>query len=263
MPIFRRTRTVCYCTWCAALVLLDVVGSGCGALRCRVRALWRLLFDFSKFSHTTGITHFLHEPNSSFFAVFRTYLKMIFRIIFTNEPRPVRKKGSHNIHALLHWHTVITGTKEAHPWRHERITIYRNRDFPTEMLLNSLVSDRERALCSLQYAMIWTHYSTAFFTLHFFILTTKKELISINAAIFWYYTEWLKDTQLNSKRRLNTRQTVGCGIRSSLLALRVDLRGLRSKLSWSHLKFSSDTRKNFVLHSSHFALNWRCSTAVR
>ena len=27
------------------LVLLDVVGSGCGALRCRVRALWRLLFN--------------------------------------------------------------------------------------------------------------------------------------------------------------------------------------------------------------------------
>ena len=23
-----------YCMWCAALVLLDVVGSGCGALRC-------------------------------------------------------------------------------------------------------------------------------------------------------------------------------------------------------------------------------------
>ena len=39
MPIFRRTKTVCYCIWCAALVLLDVVGSGCGALRCRVRAL--------------------------------------------------------------------------------------------------------------------------------------------------------------------------------------------------------------------------------
>ena len=36
---------------------------------------------------------------------------------------------------------------------------------------------------------------------------------------------------LNSKRRLNTRQTVGCGIPISLLALRVDLRGLRSKLS--------------------------------
>jgi len=26
-------QDVCYCTWCAALVLLDVVGSGCGALR--------------------------------------------------------------------------------------------------------------------------------------------------------------------------------------------------------------------------------------
>ena len=26
-------QDVCYCTWCAALVLLDVFGSGCGALR--------------------------------------------------------------------------------------------------------------------------------------------------------------------------------------------------------------------------------------
>jgi len=32
-------QDVCYCMWCAALVLLDVVGSGCGALRCGVRAL--------------------------------------------------------------------------------------------------------------------------------------------------------------------------------------------------------------------------------
>ena len=39
MPIFRRIKTVCYCIWCTALFLLDVVGSGCGALRCRVRAL--------------------------------------------------------------------------------------------------------------------------------------------------------------------------------------------------------------------------------
>ena len=38
IPIFRRTKTVCYCMWCTALVLLDVVGSGCGALRCRVLA---------------------------------------------------------------------------------------------------------------------------------------------------------------------------------------------------------------------------------
>ena len=49
-------------------------------------------------------------------------------------------------------------------------------------------------------------------------------------------------TQLNSKRRLNTRQTVGCGIPSYLLALRVDLRGLRSKLYSIRLTFSSDTR---------------------
>ena len=34
MHIFRRTKTVCYCIWCTVLVLLDVVGSGCGALRC-------------------------------------------------------------------------------------------------------------------------------------------------------------------------------------------------------------------------------------
>ena len=118
---------------------------------------------------------------------------------------------------------------------------------------------------------------------------------------------------MKSKRRLNTRQTVGCGIPSSLLALRVDLRGLRSKLSWIRLTFSSDTRgrpersplrrqpicsncwfqrqmlfvvggwmlkrrrntrctavadsvllnaNNLVLHSSHFALKRRCSTAV-
>jgi len=31
-------QDVCYCMWCAALVLLDVVGSGCGALPCGVRA---------------------------------------------------------------------------------------------------------------------------------------------------------------------------------------------------------------------------------
>jgi len=49
-------------------------------------------------------------------------------------------------------------------------------------------------------------------------------------------------TQLNSKRRLKTRQTLGCGITSSLLAVRVDLPTLRSKLSWILLTFSSDTR---------------------
>ena len=28
----------CYCIWCIVLVLLDVVVSGCGGLRCRMRA---------------------------------------------------------------------------------------------------------------------------------------------------------------------------------------------------------------------------------
>jgi len=32
-------QDVCYCTWCVALVLLDVFGSGSGALRCGVRAV--------------------------------------------------------------------------------------------------------------------------------------------------------------------------------------------------------------------------------
>ena len=49
-------------------------------------------------------------------------------------------------------------------------------------------------------------------------------------------------TQLNSERRLNTRQTFGWGIPSSLLALRVDLPRLMSNLSWIRLTFSSDTR---------------------
>jgi len=38
-------------------------------------------------------------------------------------------------------------------------------------------------------------------------------------------------TELNSKRGLNTRQTVCCGIPSPLLAQLFHLRGLRSKLS--------------------------------
>ena len=65
-------------------------------------------------------------------------------------------------------------------------------------------------------------------------------------------------TQLKNKRRLNTRLTVGCGIPSSLLALRVDLRGLRSKLSWIRLTFS-DTRRRpelLPLHRQPVCSNW-------
>ena len=35
----QENKRPCYCIWCTALVLLDVVGSGCGALRCRMRAV--------------------------------------------------------------------------------------------------------------------------------------------------------------------------------------------------------------------------------
>ena len=73
------------------------------------------------------------------------------------------------------------------------------------------------------------------------------------------WTQFVSLYALNSKRRLNTRQTVGCGIPSSLLALRVDLRGLRSKLSWIRLTFSSDTRGRpelLPLHRQPVCSNW-------
>ena len=80
-------------------------------------------------------------------------------------------------------------------------------------------------------------------------------------------TAWLKKYGLislslyglNRKRRLNTRQTVGCGIPSFLLALRVDLRGVRSELSWIRLTFSSDTRSRpelLPLHRQPICSNW-------
>ena len=47
-----QENKTCYCMWCAALVLLDVVGSGCGALPCGLWALWRLLFDYLHSAHT-------------------------------------------------------------------------------------------------------------------------------------------------------------------------------------------------------------------
>ena len=73
------------------------------------------------------------------------------------------------------------------------------------------------------------------------------------------WTHFVSLYGLNSKQRLNTRQTVGCGIPSSLLALRVDLRGLRSKLSWIRLTFSSDTGGEpelLSLHRQSVCSNW-------
>jgi len=75
----------------------------------------------------------------------------------------------------------------------------------------------------------------------------KKNIVLLLTGIN-YYTGWLKKLiqrtctscrryGLNSKRRHNTRHTVGCGNPSSLFALRVDLRGLSFKtlLNSSHV----------------------------
>ena len=56
-------QDMCYCTWCAALVLLDVVGRGCGALRCGVLALWRLLFDFTVLAPYNAAPHNRYQPH--------------------------------------------------------------------------------------------------------------------------------------------------------------------------------------------------------
>ena len=56
-------QDVCYCMCCAALLLLDVVGSGCGALRCGVWALWRLLFDLHSAHTLQGNAHNRYQPH--------------------------------------------------------------------------------------------------------------------------------------------------------------------------------------------------------
>ena len=61
-----------------------------------------------------------------------------------------------------------------------------------------------------------------------FFLTVATPSCNNNCIIQGDSKRW---TQLNIKRRLNTRQTIGCGVPNSLLALRVDLFGLRSELS--------------------------------
>jgi len=64
---------------------------------------------------------------------------------------------------------------------------------------------------------------------------------------------------LESEGRLYTHQTVGCGMSSSVLALRFDLHGLRSKLSWISLMFFSDTRGRpelLPLHRQAICSNW-------
>jgi len=87
--------------------------------------------------------------------------------------------------------------------------------------------------------LIWTFITICYLDLIRFAISFVFSQIEENTQSD---SKWW--TQLKSKRCLNTRQTIGCGIPSSPLALRVDLCGLRSKLSWIHLTFSSDTRQN-------------------
>jgi len=54
---------VCYCTWCAALVLLDVVGSGCGALRCGVRGLLSRTVTFTVLTPYNAAPNNRHQPH--------------------------------------------------------------------------------------------------------------------------------------------------------------------------------------------------------
>ena len=56
MPILGRSKTVCYCIRCTALVLLDVVGSGCGVLCCRMRAV---LASYNAAPHNRLLTYLL------------------------------------------------------------------------------------------------------------------------------------------------------------------------------------------------------------
>jgi len=94
-------------------------------------------------------------------------------------------------------------------------------------------------LCHLEHNS--PHVLEVIVTLCVCVCVCPRARARIYIYIQGYWKWWI---QLNSKRRLNTSQTVGCGIPSSLLAVRVDVRGLRAKLSWIRLTFSSDTRKN-------------------
>jgi len=71
------------------------------------------------------------------------------------------------------------------------------------------------------------YYDITFNLITYVILNLKSHLF-LSPNIQDDSKRW---TQLKSKRYLNTRQTVGCVIQSSLLALPVDLGGLRSNLS--------------------------------
>ena len=57
----------CYSMWFIALVLLDVVGSGCGALRCRMRAaLCTVITNKCVYYQAPGFRAFLEQLLSGF-----------------------------------------------------------------------------------------------------------------------------------------------------------------------------------------------------
>ena len=62
MPIFRRTRRVLLHVVCCA-GSADVVGSGCGALRCRVRALWSRTVTFTVLAPYNAAPHNRYQPH--------------------------------------------------------------------------------------------------------------------------------------------------------------------------------------------------------
>ena len=114
---------------------------------------------------------------------------------------------------------------------------------------------------------IWTHNPTSSTLREMFEFYTNLNAVSITRCkVQGDSKRWTQRActscrryGLNSKRRRNTRQTVGCGIPSSLLALRVDLLWLCSKLSQIRLTFSSDTRGQpelLPLYRQPICWNW-------
>ena len=59
-----------YCIWCIVLVLLDVVGSACGALSCRMWSLWS---EFPCISSRTSVTG---TEGKEHVAVFDVYVRI-------------------------------------------------------------------------------------------------------------------------------------------------------------------------------------------
>ena len=107
------------------------------------------------------------------------------------------------------------------------------------------MSTLEIILKVVDYRTVLNNSYLSYFTLHVLIF----KLANFKANI---HCDSKRCTQLNSKRCLNTLQTVGCGIPSSLLALRFDLRGLCSKFSLEFVSRSPAIRsvgRSFCLYT--------------